>query len=101
MFASIRIYRGAVSVPKILRQVEVGFVPILKRTTGFRSWQVIDSSGGQLVSISIFDHAEEALAANELAESWIRDNVADLLPEAPDIVTGQVVRSATLASGLR
>jgi hypothetical protein len=76
MFASIRKYnvrRG--SAEKLARRVREGFVPIMRQIQGFRGYYLLDGGPDVLITISIFDSADEAFASNEKAADWVRNNV--------------------------
>jgi hypothetical protein len=42
-------------------------------------------------SISAFDSADAALASNEIAASWIRDNVLEFTKGMPEVMAGDVL----------
>ncbi len=78
MFASIRKYkvrRG--SVPQLARRVQDDFVPLLRQVQGFRAYYLLDGGPDVLITISIFDSADAALASNETAADWVRNNVLE------------------------
>jgi hypothetical protein len=43
-----------------------------------------------LVSIRVFDTADEAFASNEIAANWMRDNVLEFVKGMPEAVAGNV-----------
>jgi hypothetical protein len=94
MFISIRKYKAVSSVDEMTRRVEQGFVPLLKDIPGFLGYHFLDC-GGVVVSISMFDRRESALASNDRAREWVRDNVAEFLPEPPEILAGSTVIDVT------
>jgi hypothetical protein len=97
MFATIRVYQNATSKQEIAQRVEQEFIPVLKETPGFRGWYIIDGGNGALASVTLFDSLEDTMAANEKSAQWIRDNdAAELLPEAPEVIAGEVMRSVML-----
>jgi len=97
MFATIRVYQNAVSKHEIVRRVEEEFIPVLKGASGFRGWYIVDGGNGSLASVTLFETMEDTLAANELSAKWIQENnAADLLPEAPVITAGKVLRSVLI-----
>ncbi len=51
------------------------------------------SEGGPdvLVSIRVFDSADEAFASNEIAANWMRDNVLAVAPGMPEVMAGNVL----------
>jgi heme-degrading monooxygenase HmoA len=63
MFTSIRKYtvrRG--SAPELARRVQEGFVPLVRQIQGFRGYYLLDGGPDVLITISMFDSADEALA---------------------------------------
>jgi hypothetical protein len=39
----------------------------------------------------VFDNADEALASNEIAADWMRDNVLEFVKGMPEVVAGNVL----------
>ena len=96
MYATIRKYRGTRSFEETVKQVEKGFVPLLKELDGFQGYYVMDCGGGVVASVSVFDTRESALASNEKAAAWVKANIADFIGDAkPEITAGEVRLSAT------
>jgi hypothetical protein len=48
-----------------------------------------------MVTVSVFSTEQMALESNEMAASWLRENVADLQPEPPQIIAGKAVVAGT------
>jgi hypothetical protein len=44
-----------------------------------------------LISIRVFDSADEAFASNEIAASWMRDNVLEFVKGMPEVIAGNVL----------
>ena len=44
-----------------------------------------------LVTVSVFDGADEALISNEKAADWVRDNVLESTRGLPDVTVGGVL----------
>ena len=44
-----------------------------------------------LVTISIFDSADEALASNEKAADWVRNNVLEFTKGMPEVMVGNAL----------
>ena len=60
MFASIRKYnlrRG--SAKELARRVREGFVPMIRQIQGFRAYYLLDGGPDVLITISIFDSADD------------------------------------------
>jgi hypothetical protein len=96
MFATIRIYETPASKHEIASFVEERFIPTVKEISGFRGWYIVDGGDETIASITLFDSLETTLAANEGSERYRRENddMSKLLPNAPRIVVGEVLRSA-------
>ena len=92
MFTSIRKYnvtRG--SAEELVRRVQDGFVPLVRQLQGFRGYYLLDGGRDVLVTISMFDSAHEALASNELAADWLRDNVLEFTRGMPEVIAGNAL----------
>jgi hypothetical protein len=94
MFLSIRRYDHVRSVGEVCRKIELSFVPLLKRRPGFIAYYAVDGGGGTMATVSVFSTEQMAMESNEIAATWLRDNVADLQPEAPTIIAGKVLVNA-------
>ena len=44
-----------------------------------------------LISIRVFDSADEALASNEIAANWLRNNVLEFTKGMPEVMAGNVL----------
>jgi hypothetical protein len=94
MFSSIRRYtveRGSVEV--LTRRVEEGFVPLVRRMKGFRGYYLVSSGPNVLIAMSVFETAEQAIASNEIAADWVRNNVLGSKTGAPEVIVGDVLIS--------
>jgi len=54
-----------------------GILPLFEQQPGFERYEVGALDNGGVVSFSIWDTAEEAQHAVDLAASWVKDNLAD------------------------
>jgi heme-degrading monooxygenase HmoA len=92
MFTSIRKYkvrRGASE--ELARRVQEGFVPLLRQLPGFRGYYLLDGGPDVLISISIFDSADEALASNTAAADWVRNNILEATKGLPEVMVGNAL----------
>jgi heme-degrading monooxygenase HmoA len=92
MFTSIRKYkvrRG--SAEELARRVREGFVPLVRQIPGFRGYYLLDGGPDVLITISMFDSADEAFASNETAAEWVRDNVLEFTKGMPEVMVGDVL----------
>jgi hypothetical protein len=94
MFISIRRYSNVRSVSEVCRKIELSFVPLLRRAPGFIAYYAVDGGGGAMATVSVFSTAGMAEESNTTAAAWLKENAADLQPEAPDIVSGKALVSA-------
>jgi hypothetical protein len=83
-----RLARG--SAGEIARRVNESFVPLLQKLPGFREY-LLEDGPDVLVSIRVFDSADEALASNEIAANWMRDNVLEFVKGMPEVMAGNVL----------
>ena len=54
-----------------------------------------------LISIRVFDSADEAFASNETAASWIRENVLEFVKGMPEVMAGNVLVAERVESVIR
>ena len=92
MFTIVRRFRLARgSAGEIARRVNESFVPLLKELPGFREYYLFEGGPDVLVSIRVFDSADEALASNEIAANWMRDNFLEFVKGMPEVMAGNVL----------
>jgi hypothetical protein len=84
-----RLTRG--SADEVTRRVRDSFVPLLRGLPGFREYYLLEGGQDVLISIRVFDSADEALASNETAASWIRENVLEFVKGMPEVMAGNVL----------
>ncbi len=89
MFVSIRKYRMLGPMDELVRKVEAEFVPILREVPGFRGYHVIDCGNSQIVSVSIFDSRDSALASNDKARGWVERSISHLVQGPPEVTAGE------------
>jgi hypothetical protein len=92
MFTIIRKFaltRGAIE--EVTRRVQDSFVPLLRALPGFREYYLMEGGPDVLISIRVFDSADEALASNEIAANWIRNNVLEFTKGMPEVMAGKVL----------
>jgi Antibiotic biosynthesis monooxygenase len=81
--------RGAAG--EVARLVQESFVPLLREQPGFREYFLLDGGPDVLISIRVFDSADEALASNEIAANWIRNHILKFTKGMPDVMAGAVL----------
>jgi heme-degrading monooxygenase HmoA len=92
MFTSIRKYtvkRG--SAEELARRVQEGFVPLIRQMPGFQSYYLLDGGPDVLITISMFDSVDEAVASNEASANWVRNNVLEFTKGMPEVMIGNAL----------
>jgi hypothetical protein len=78
----------------LARRAEAGMLPIFEATPGFRAYSLADSDG-EVLSLSVWETADAAEAAHELAADWIGENMAGEL-ELLERRTGELLLGTAL-----
>ena len=91
MYATVRRYEGVTDPREAARRVKEGFVPLISQVPGFLAYYWVDAGGNVMVSTSIFENQAGAEESNRRAADWVRQNIAALLPNPPQITAGEVV----------
>ena len=79
------------SVDELMRKLAQGFMPLISAAPGYVAYYVIDSGDGMVSAISIFEDEATALASNQLAESWVRENLGPMVPGPVEVISGRVL----------
>ena len=90
VYATVRRYEGVTDPVEAGRRVAEGFVPLLRQVPGFVAYYWIDAGGGVMVSTSVYEDragAEESVAK---AADFVREHLASLLPNPPQVTAGPV-----------
>lgn len=95
MYGVIRRYQVASgSVDEIARRAQEGFVPLIRKAPGFVSYSLADFGNGSLLTYSVFEAKAGADESVKLAAGWVKENLANLVPTAPEVTSGEIrVRS--------
>jgi hypothetical protein len=91
MYATVRRYEGVSNPGEAARRVNEGFVPLIRQVAGFVAYYWVDAGDNVMVSTSIFENEAGAEESNRKAADWVRENLASLLPNPPQITAGQIV----------
>ena len=94
MFAVIRRYAAGARASEVARRVGEGLVPILTKLPGFRAYYCFVGEDGRPVSVSIVESRAAAVVANDRAREWVAANMADLLPDPPEVTMGEILVDA-------
>ncbi|MGW5368958.1 hypothetical protein ACWER6_26305 [Streptomyces sp. NPDC004009] len=91
MYAVVRRYEGVTDPAEAGRLVDEGFVPILRQVPGFVAYYWVDAGNGVMLSTSVYEDRAGAEESVERAADFVRDHLASLLPNPPQVASGQVV----------
>ncbi len=91
MYATVRRYEGVTDPREAARRVNEGFVPLISQVPGFLAYYWVDAGGSVMVSTSIFEDQAGAEESNRRAADYVRQHMAPLLPNPPQITAGEVV----------
>ncbi|MER7932754.1 MULTISPECIES: hypothetical protein [unclassified Streptomyces] len=94
MYVAVRRYDGVTDPAEAARLVDEGFVPLMRQVSGFVAYYWIDAGNGVMVSTSVFRDRAGAEESISVAADFVRDNLASLLPNPPEVMAGEVVASA-------
>jgi hypothetical protein len=94
VFVVIRRYAAGAQADEVARRVGEGLVPVLKQQPGFRAYYAFVGDDGRPVSVSVVDGRAAAIAANERTREWVAANMADLVPDPPEIIMGDMLVDA-------
>ena len=94
MFVVVRRYAPGARASEVARRVGEGLVPILTKLPGFRAYYCFVGEDGRPVSVSIVDSRAAAVVANDRAREWVAANMADLIPDPPEVTMGEMLVDA-------
>jgi hypothetical protein len=88
-----KVQRGAVE--GLARRVRESFLPLMQATRGFRGYHLLDGGPDILITVTMFENADEALASSETAADWVRNNVLEFTRGMPEVMVGNALISET------
>jgi hypothetical protein len=91
MYATVRRYDGVTDAREVIRRVNEGFVQIVSEIPGLAAYYCIDGGDGVIISVSVFQDRASAEQSNARASDFVRENLAAVLPNRPQITAGEVV----------
>ncbi|MFE8992163.1 hypothetical protein ACFYMI_30915 [Streptomyces collinus] len=91
MHAVMRRYEGVTDPAEAGRRVNEEFLPLLRQVQGFVAYYFVDAGGGVMVSTSVFQDRAGAEESTERAGDYVRDRLAELLPNPPQVTAGEAL----------
>ncbi|WP_308122174.1 hypothetical protein [Streptomyces sp. WAC04114] len=76
------------------RRVNEEFLPLLRQVQGFVAYYWVDAGDGVMVSTSVFQDRSGAEESTSRAKDFVRDRLAALLPQPPQVTAGEVVAAS-------
>ena len=92
MYTTIRHYNVTPdSAIEVIKRTVEGFVPIISKSPGFLTYDLVNTGRDTVTTISTFETQAGTEKSNELAATWIKDsNLASLLTGPPFVMSGKV-----------
>ncbi len=103
MHTAIRQYQvDPGSVDEITRGINEDLLPLIKDVPGFRAYYALDAGDGRIASVSVFEDRAGAEESTRVVADWVRQNMASLFPNPPEVLEGEVVAhdAASAVSGV-
>jgi hypothetical protein len=91
MYVTVRRYEGVTNPTEAGRQVRETFLPVISEIPGFVAYYWVDAGGGVMISTSVFRDKAGAEESNRRAAAVVRESLASLLPNPPQVTAGEVV----------
>ena len=91
MYVAVRRYDGITDPQKVGQLVDEGFVPLISEIEGFVAYYWVDAGDGVMISTSVFEHKDAEEQTNFVAGEFVAEHLAPLMPNPPQITTGEVV----------
>ena len=93
-YLTVRRYDGVTNSEEAARRVQNEFIPLINKLPGFISYYWVDEGDGVMVSASVFATREAEEESNRVAADFVKQHIAPLLPNPPQITAGPVVARA-------
>ncbi|MEU9572512.1 hypothetical protein AB0D62_22130 [Streptomyces massasporeus] len=94
MYAVFRRYEGVTEPAEAGRRVNEEFLPLVRQVQGFVAYYWVDAGDGVMVSTSVFQDRSGAEESTRRAKDFVRDRLAALLPQPPQVTAGEVVAAS-------
>jgi heme-degrading monooxygenase HmoA len=93
MYGTIRIYSGAAELADALVENQSEVKRIVGEIDGFQAYYLMRTADGA-ASFTVYDTEDGAQESNNVARSWVAENLPDLQVSAPQVAAGEVVINA-------
>ena len=86
------------NVAEVTQKVQDGFIPLLRQAPGFVEYYWLNAGNGRVVSVGLFEDQASAEASTRLAADYVRQFLAELVRNPPEVIEGEVLLHAGGAS---
>lgn len=88
MFTMLRVYTGMPGVGPRFAAKKEAIEKALRTVPGFAGYRLLSTPDG-IASVTICETKEGCDASAKVAADWLRENMPDLAPKPPQIITGE------------
>lgn len=78
------------NIDQIVTRAKSGFLPLVSHLPGFATYTILDAGTGTLVTLSGFTTQSGPAESTKAASSWVKEHLAALVPNPPEITSGEV-----------
>ncbi len=71
---------------EVIRRAQEGMLPTFRRQPGFVAYGVVKTGENSAISLSFWQSREQADAAVQVAASWVKDNIAEMVESVQNYV---------------
>jgi hypothetical protein len=95
MYIVVRDYRGEAQdvIPQVVQRQD-SVKEAIRSIKGLVAYYLINTGNGGLASISVFEDQAGAEESIRVAANWVRENVAQWVPNPPSVIQGEVAFEA-------
>jgi hypothetical protein len=92
MYVTVRRYKIAPSSSaELKRRIQQEFLPIVSKLPGFIEYFWTSAGENEMFSVNVFRDRAGAEESVRAAADYVRKNLASLLPNPPEVISGEVV----------
>jgi quinol monooxygenase YgiN len=85
-------------VTEVARLISAEYIPQFAEVEGVLSYTLVHSGQDEVASIGVFTSQAGAMQASELAQSWVRQRLADLGAAPVEAIDGEVLLNSAFGS---
>jgi hypothetical protein len=98
--AAVRIFQlNPDKVDKFKQKKNEDFLLVIREVSSFRAYHALDAGAGRIASVGVFDDRAGAEESIKMATDTIRQNMARLAPNRPEVLEGEVYATEAASAG--